>query len=176
MRRADHPRTMEKAVESQEKVPVEIGIEEKDRQKIADGLSVLLADSYTLYVKTHNYHWNVTGPQFQALHKMFEEQYIELQTAVDDIAERIRAIGFFAPASLRAFQKLSSIEEDEPGEVPKADEMIRALVEGHQTLVRTVRSMFPVVHKANDESTLNMLTDRLNIHEKTAWMLRSLLD
>jgi starvation-inducible DNA-binding protein len=167
---------MEKTIESPEKVPVEIGIEEKDRQKIADGLSRLLADTYTLYTKTHNYHWNVTGPQFQALHKMFEEQYIELADAVDLIAERIRAIGFFAPASFRAFQKLTSIEEDESDEPPPAKEMIRSLVEAHQTVVRTVRSLFPVVHKAIDESTLNLLTDRLGTHEKTAWMLRSLLD
>lgn len=167
---------MEKTIESQEKVPVEIGIEEKDRQKIADGLSRLLADTYTLYTKTHNYHWNVTGPQFQALHKMFEDQYIELADAVDLIAERIRAIGFFAPASFRKFQKLSSIEEDEGDEPPQAKEMIRSLVEGHQAVVVTVRSLFPAVHKATDESTLNLLTDRLGIHEKTAWMLRSLLD
>lgn len=152
---------------------INIGISEADRKEIADGLSHLLADSYTLYLKTHNYHWNVTGPMFQTLHLMFETQYNELALAVDLIAERIRALGFPAPGSYREFGKLTSIPEDE--DVPDAQEMIRRLVAGQETVTRTARSIFPVVDKANDEPTADLLTQRMQLHEKNAWMLRSLL-
>jgi len=152
---------------------INIGIEEQDRQEIAEGLSRLLADSYTLYLKTHNYHWNVTGPMFQTLHLMFEAQYNELALAVDLIAERIRALGFPAPGSYREFGKLTSISEDE--DAPNATEMIRRLVAGQETVTRTARSIFPVVDKANDEPTADLLTQRMQLHEKNAWMLRSLL-
>lgn len=154
-------------------MPINIGIEEKDRQEIAEGLARLLADTYTLYLKTHNYHWNVTGPMFQTLHLMFEQQYNELALAVDLIAERIRALGFPAPGSYKAFSQLSSIK-DEDG-APSAQEMIRSLVEGQEAVVRTARSVFPVVERASDEPTADLLTQRMQIHEKTAWMLRSLL-
>lgn len=152
---------------------INIGISEADRKEIADGLSHLLADSYTLYLKTHNYHWNVTGPMFQTLHLMFETQYNELALAVDLIAERIRALGFPAPGSYREFGKLTSIAEDE--DAPDAQEMIRRLVAGQETVTRTARSIFPVVDKANDEPTADLLTQRMQTHEKNAWMLRSLL-
>lgn len=152
---------------------INIGISEADRKAIADGLSHLLADSYTLYLKTHNYHWNVTGPMFQTLHLMFETQYNELALAVDLIAERIRALGFPAPGSYREFGKLTSIPEDE--DAPDAQEMIRRLVAGQETVTRTARSIFPVVDKANDEPTADLLTQRMQLHEKNAWMLRSLL-
>jgi starvation-inducible DNA-binding protein len=154
-------------------LPINIGIEENERHEIADGLSRLLADTYTLYLKTHNFHWNVTGPMFQTLHLMFETQYTELSTAVDLIAERIRALGFPAPASYAAFGRLSSITEEEG--VPEATDMIRQLVEGQEAVVRTARSIFPVVEKAGDEPTADLLTQRMQVHEKTAWMLRSLL-
>lgn len=154
-------------------MPINIGIEEKDRREIAEGLSRLLADTYTLYLKTHNFHWNVTGPMFQTLHLMFEEQYTELAQAVDQIAERIRALGFPAPGSYREFGKLTSIEEDK-GEL-SAQDMIRALVTGQETVVRTARSVFPVVDASNDEPTADLLTERMQVHEKTAWMLRSLV-
>ncbi len=153
---------------------INIGIKENDRKKIADGLSHLLADSYTLYLKTHNYHWNVTGPMFQTLHLMFEAQYTELALAVDLIAERIRALGFPAPGSYHEFAKLTSIKEEGDG-VPNANEMIRRLVEGQEAVTRTARSLFPVVDKASDEPTADLLTQRMQIHEKNAWMLRSLL-
>ena len=153
---------------------IDIGINETDRKAIAHGLSRLLADTYTLYLKTHNFHWNVTGPMFQTLHLMFETQYTELALAVDQIAERIRALGYPAPGTYAAYSKLSSIRE-EPG-VPKADEMIRLLVEGQEAVVRTARSIFPAAEKANDEPTADLLTQRMQIHEKTAWMLRSLLE
>ncbi|HIK27905.1 MAG: DNA starvation/stationary phase protection protein [Oscillatoriaceae bacterium SKW80] len=153
---------------------IDIGIEEKSRQEIAEGLSRLLADTYTLYLKTHNFHWNVTGPMFQTLHLMFEAQYTELATAVDQIAERIRALGFPAPGTYSEFARLSSIPET-PG-VPKAEEMIRLLVEGQEAVVRTARSIFPIVEKVNDEPTADLLTQRMQVHEKTAWMLRSLLE
>lgn len=152
---------------------IEIGIAAEDRQKITDGLSRLLADSYTLYLKTHNYHWNVTGPLFNTLHTMFETQYTELATAVDEIAERIRALGHPAPGSYRAFGKLTSIEEEDS--VPSAEEMIRQLVIGQETVVRTAREVFPLAEKANDEPTADLLTQRMQIHEKNAWMLRSML-
>ncbi len=153
---------------------INIGIKENDRKKIADGLSHLLADSYTLYLKTHNYHWNVTGPMFQTLHLMFEAQYTELALAVDLIAERIRALGFPAPGSYHEFAKLTSIKEEGDG-VPNANEMIRRLVEGQEAVTRTARSLFPIVDKASDEPTADLLTQRMQIHEKNAWMLRSLL-
>ena len=153
---------------------IDIGIQETDRKAIAEGLSRLLADTYTLYLKTHNFHWNVTGPMFQTLHLMFETQYNELALAVDLIAERIRALGYPAPGTYAEYSKLSSIKE-EPG-VPKADDMIRLLVAGQESVVRTARSIFPTVDKANDEPTADLLTQRMQIHEKTAWMLRSLLE
>ena len=154
-------------------MPINIGIEEGDRREIAEGLSRLLADTYTLYLKTHNFHWNVTGPMFQTLHLMFETQYNELALAVDQIAERIRALGFPAPATYGGFSRLSSIKEEEG--VPSAGEMIRLLVQGQEAVVRTARSIFPVVERASDEPTADLLTQRMQIHEKTAWMLRSLL-
>ena len=153
---------------------IDIGIQESDRKAIAEGLSRLLADTYTLYLKTHNFHWNVTGPMFQTLHLMFETQYNELALAVDLIAERIRALGYPAPGTYAEYSKLSSIKEA-PG-VPKAEDMIRLLVEGQEAVVRTARSVFPMVEKANDEPTADLLTQRMQIHEKTAWMLRSLLE
>lgn len=153
---------------------IDIGIEETTRREIAEGLSRLLADTYSLYLKTHNFHWNVTGPMFQTLHLMFETQYNELALAVDLIAERIRALGFPAPGTYSEFGRLSSIEET-PG-VPKAQEMIRLLVDGHETVARTARSLFPTVDQASDEPSADLLTQRLQVHEKTAWMLRSLLE
>ena len=153
---------------------INIGIDEADRQKIAEGLSRLLADSYTLYLKTHNFHWNVTGPMFNTLHLLFEQHYTELATAVDEIAERIRALGMPAPGSYKQFSELSSIEE-ETG-MPKAEEMIRQLVIGQETIVKTAREIFPSVDKVNDEPSADLLTQRMQIHEKNAWMLRSLLE
>jgi len=155
-------------------MPVDIGIDEADRREVADALSRLLADSYTVYLKTHNFHWNVTGPMFQTLHLMFEAQYTELALAVDAIAERIRALGFRAPGSYREFSRLSSIAEEE--QTPKAEEMIRSLVFGQEAIVRTARSAFTRAEKAGDQPTLDLLTQRMQVHEKTAWMLRSLLE
>lgn len=152
---------------------MDIGISEKNRKAIVEGLSRLLADTYTLYLKTHNFHWNVTGPMFQTLHLMFETQYNELALATDTIAERIRALGYPAPGSYREFSKLSSIPEAEG--VPEAKEMIKQLVEANETVIRTARSLFPEADEAADESTADLLTQRMQIHEKTAWMLRSLL-
>jgi starvation-inducible DNA-binding protein len=153
---------------------IDIGISDTDRRAIADGLARLLADTYTLYLKTHNYHLNVTGPMFNTLHLMFETQYNELALAVDQIAERIRALGHPAPGSYRAFSRLSSIEEEE--NVPSAEEMIRQLVIGQETVVRTAREIFPTVDRAHDEPTADLLTQRMQIHEKNAWMLRSMLE
>lgn len=153
---------------------IEIGIEESQRKEIAEGLSRLLADTYTLYLKTHNFHWNVTGPMFQTLHLMFETHYNELALAVDLIAERIRALGFPAPGTYVDFGRLSSIPEEQG--VPPAQDMIRKLVKGHEAVVRTARSVFPAVEKASDEPTADLLTQRMQVHEKTAWMLRSLLE
>ncbi|MBP7066622.1 Dps family protein [Ferrovibrio sp.] len=153
---------------------IDIGINEKDRKKIADGLSHLLADTYTLYLKTHNYHWNVTGPMFQTLHLMFEQHYTELALAVDAIAERIRALGFAAPGTYAQFVKLSSIPEET--KIPAATDMIKNLVKGHEAVARTARAIFPQADKASDEPTADLLTQRLQVHEKTAWMLRSLLE
>lgn len=155
-------------------MPIEIGIKSSDRQKIADGLSHLLADSYTLYLKTHFFHWNVTGPNFNSLHLMFETQYNELALAVDTIAERIRSLGHVAPGSYKQYSKLSSIPETDV--VPHANDMIRFLVEGHEAVVRTARKVFPSAEKASDEATCDLLTQRIQLHEKTAWMLRSLLE
>ena len=152
---------------------LDIGIDSKDREAIAGGLSKLLADSYTLYLKTHNYHWNVTGPMFNTLHLMFETQYTELATAVDEIAERIRALGIKAPASYSAFSELTKITEGSGDE--SAEEMIRQLVIGQETVARTAREAFPAAEKANDEPSADLLTQRMQIHEKTAWMLRSML-
>jgi starvation-inducible DNA-binding protein len=153
---------------------IDIGIPEKDRKAIADGLSCLLADTYTLYLKTHNFHWNVKGPMFQTLHLMFETQYNELALAVDLIAERIRALGFPAPGTYKAYAKLSSIPETDG--VPEARDMIRLLVEGQEAVVRTARKVFPRVDKAGDEPSADLLTQRMQVHEKTAWMLRALLE
>lgn len=153
---------------------INIGIEVADRRAIVFGLSKVLADTYTLYLKTHNYHWNVTGPMFQTLHTLFETQYLELAIAVDNIAERIRALGEFAPGSYKAFAELSSIEE-ETGH-PTALQMIHNLVLAQESVVRTARQVFPTADKAHDEPTADLLTQRMQIHEKNAWMLRSLLD
>ncbi|MCW5731345.1 MAG: DNA starvation/stationary phase protection protein [Alphaproteobacteria bacterium] len=153
---------------------IDIGINDKSRKEIAEGLSHLLADTYTLYLKTHNYHWNVTGPMFQTLHTMFETQYNELALAVDEIAERIRALGHFAPGSYKAYSKLSSVKEEDG--VPDARSMIANLVKAHERTAKTARQIFPAADKASDEPTADLLTQRMQSHEKTAWMLRSLLD
>jgi len=153
---------------------IDIGIPEKERRKIAEGLSRLLADTFTLYLTTHNFHWNVTGPMFQTLHLMFEQQYNELWLALDAIAERIRALGFPAPGTYSEYARLSSIPET-PG-VPEAKDMIRILVQGHEAVARTARKTFPIVDKSSDEPTADLLTQRMQVHEKTAWMLRSLLE
>jgi starvation-inducible DNA-binding protein len=153
---------------------IDIGIEPAQREKIAGGLSRLLADTYTLYLKTHNFHWNVTGPMFNTLHLMFETQYNELALAVDLIAERIRALGVPAPGSYRDFGKLTSIKESEG--TPDARQMIRELMQGQEAVVRTARSVFPDAEGADDQPTADLLTQRMQIHEKTAWMLRSLLE
>ena len=153
---------------------IDIGISHDDRAKIVDGLSRLLADSYTLYLMTHNFHWNVTGPQFNSLHNMFMTQYTEQWNALDVIAERIRALGFAAPGTYKQFVKLTSIKEVEG--VPKAEEMLRLLVDAHETVARTARSIFAVIEDANDQPTADILPQRLDVHEKTAWMLRSSLD
>lgn len=156
------------------KSKLDIGISESQRKLTAEGLSKLLADSYTLYLKTHNFHWNVTGPMFQTLHLMFEGQYTELATAVDLIAERIRSLGFFAPASYAEFSKLTVIKESTT--VPNAQAMIAELVEGQEAVCRTARSIYPAAEESQDEATLDLLTQRLQLHEKTAWMLRSILE
>ena len=153
---------------------INIGISEEEREAIAQGLSRLLADTYTLYLKTHNFHWNVTGPMFQTLHLMFETQYSELALAVDLIAERIRSLGFPAPGTYAEFARLSSIPETSG--VPKAQDMIRLLVEGQEAVIRTARTVFPLADQASDEPTADLLTQRMQVHEKTAWMLRSLLE
>ncbi|MFU8797645.1 MAG: Dps family protein [Gammaproteobacteria bacterium] len=152
---------------------IDIGLSETARKEIADGLSRLLADSYTLYLKTHNFHWNVTGPMFNTLHLLFEGEYQELALAVDEIAERIRALGFPAPASYAQYAALSSVKEET--NVPSAENMIKQLVEGQETVVRTARSIFPTVEKVCDAPTIDLLTRRMFTHEKNAWMLRSLL-
>ncbi|MDP2313587.1 MAG: Dps family protein [Pseudomonadota bacterium] len=153
---------------------IDIGISEPEREQIVEGLSRLLADTYTLYLKTHNFHWNVTGPMFNTLHLMFMAQYTEMWTSVDLVAERIRSLGAPAPGNYADFARLTSIP-DSPG-VPAAMEMVKLLVEGHEAVIRTARSVFPVVDKAGDEASADLLTQRLQVHEKTAWMLRSLLE
>ncbi|PKO89694.1 MAG: DNA starvation/stationary phase protection protein [Betaproteobacteria bacterium HGW-Betaproteobacteria-10] len=153
---------------------MDTGISKKDREKIAAGLSRLLADSYTLYLKTHNFHWNVKGPMFNTLHLMFMGQYTELWNALDLIAERIRALGFPAPGTYREFAALTVIKESEG--VPDATEMIKQLLSGQEAVVKTARSIFPIINKAGDEPSADLLTQRMQIHEKNAWMLRSLLE
>jgi starvation-inducible DNA-binding protein len=153
---------------------IDIGIDAGKREEIARGLSRVLADTYTLYLKTHNFHWNVTGPMFQTLHLMFETHYNELALAVDLVAERIRALGLPAPGTYRQFAELSTIKEEDG--VPKATDMIKKLVEGHETVARTAREVFGQADAANDQPTCDLLTQRMQIHEKTAWMLRSLLE
>lgn len=154
-------------------VAIDIGIGQQDREKIAGGLARVLADTYSLYLKTHNFHWNVEGPMFNTLHLMFMEQYTELWNALDSIAERIRSLGYPAPGTYSEFDRLASIEETEG--VPEAMEMVRLLVAGHEAVARTARATFPAAEKGGDESTADLLTQRLQVHEKTAWMLRSLL-
>jgi starvation-inducible DNA-binding protein len=153
---------------------IDIGIPEAERAKIAEGLTRVLADTYTLYLKTHNYHWNVTGPMFNTLHTMFEVQYNELWMAVDEIAERIRSLGEYAPGSYAAYAALTSIEED--AGVPKAEAMLANLVKGHEAVARTARAVFPLAEEASDEPTADLLTQRMQASEKTAWMLRSMLE
>lgn len=152
---------------------IDIGISEEERKLIADGLSVLLADTYTLYNKTHGYHWNVTGPMFNTLHQMFMQQYTELWNSIDLIAERIRSLGFFAPSGYTAFSKLTTISEDHG--VPNSTEMLKNLVTGHEAVIKTARNIFKGAENAMDQVTLDLLTQRLDVHEKTAWMLRAML-
>lgn len=161
------------AKKSAKAASMDIGISLEQREKIVKGLSALLADSYSLYLMTHNFHWNVTGPQFNSLHNMFMAQYTEQWNALDIIAERIRALGFPAPGTYKEFAKLTSIKEVDG--VPSANDMVKYLVQAQETTARTARSLFPVVDEANDQPTADVLTQRLNVHEKTAWMLRSLL-
>lgn len=163
------------ASDSPTRMPVRIGISDGDRSAIAGGLSRLLADTYTLYLTTHNFHWNVTGPMFNTLHQMFMAQYTELWNAVDPIAERIRSLGHVAPGSYRQFVELASVP-DAPAVPPKALEMVRILVEGHEAVARTARGIFPLADQAGDEPTADLLTQRLTVHEQSAWMLRSLLE
>lgn len=155
-------------------VAIDIGIAPKERKAIADGLAKVLADTYTVYLKTHGFHWNVTGPMFQTLHLMFMQQYTEAWTAVDLVAERIRALGFPAPGSYAAFSKLASVKEE--NDVPSATNMIKILVKDHERVAKTARAVLPVADKANDQPTIDLITQRLQWHEKTAWMLRSLLE
>jgi len=154
-------------------VPVQIGIPEEKRIDVVKGLSRVLADSYGLYLKTHNYHWNVVGPMFHSLHTMFEQEYTELALAVDEIAERIRALGEVAPATYRQFSRLSSVPEDE--DVPDAPEMVRRLVQAHETTARTAREVLRIAEDASDQVSTDLLVRRLEVHEKTAWMLRSMV-
>jgi starvation-inducible DNA-binding protein len=154
-------------------MPIDTGISAKDRAAIANGLSRLLADTYVLYLKTHGFHWNVEGPMFQTLHQMFMDQYTETWNAIDPIAERIRALGHYAPGSSQQYGKLASIKESTG--VPKAEKMVAELIAGQEAVARTARSILPLADKANDQPTLDLLTQRLDIHEKNAWMLRSLL-
>jgi starvation-inducible DNA-binding protein len=156
-------------------VLIDIGISEINRQAITDGLSHLLADTYTLYMTTHNFHWNVSGPMFNSLHNMFMLQYTELWNAVDPIAERIRSLGHPAPGSYAQFAKLSSLP-DAPAKPPKAMEMVAILAQGHEAVARTARGLYEVVGEAHDEPTADLLTQRIGVHEQTAWMLRSMLE
>ena len=153
---------------------IDIGLSAGERRKIAEGLGHMLADAFTLYLKTHNFHWNISGPMFNSLHVMFEGQYTEHWTALDEIAERIRSLGFNAPGSYAEFAKLTSIE-DSTG-FPKAKEMVAQLVAGQEAVVRTARSVFPIAEKAQDQATMDLLTQRMQLHEKNAWMLRSLIE
>jgi starvation-inducible DNA-binding protein len=154
-------------------IAIDIGISDQDRAAVAGDLSRLLADTYTLYLMTHNFHWNVTGPMFNTLHNMFMEQYTELWNSLDTIAERIRALGHFAPGTYREYAELSSISE--PQSVPEATEMVRLLVKGNEAVAKTARAVFKVADEANDQPTADLMTQRLDVHEKAAWMLRSLL-
>ena len=163
------------AAASPSNIGINIGISEKDRAAITAGLSRLLADTYTLYLTTHNFHWNVTGPMFNSLHAMFMAQYTELWTAVDPIAERIRSLGVAAPGSYAQFGALTSLK-DAPATPPKAMEMVRILMEGHEAVARTARGIFPAAEAASDEPTADLLTQRLTVHEQTAWMLRAILE
>lgn len=153
---------------------INIGLKEEVRHQIADGLAKILADTYTLYLKTHNFHWNVTGPMFSTLHTLFESQYTELASAVDEIAERIRTLGFKAPGSYKQFSALTSIVEETT--VPSATDMIKQLVDGHECVIRGIRELFPTISENHDEASTDLLTGRLDVHEKTAWMLRSFLE
>ena len=167
---------MKKSVAASKNVlAINIGISDKDRAAIAKGLSCLLADTFTLYLTTHNFHWNVTGPMFNTLHQMFMVQYTELWMAADPVAERIRSLGHAAPGSYAQFSELASIP-DVPDTPPKALDMVRILVHGHEAVARTARELFPVADKANDQPTADLLTQRLTVHEQTAWMLRALLE
>lgn len=161
------------AVDISKPLPIDIGIGEKDRQKIADGLSNVLANTYTLYLKTHNFHWNVTGPMFSTLHLLFETQYDELALAVDSVAERIRALGVYAPASFSQFKDLSTVKEETS--VPSAVEMIQQLAKDNETVSKVCREVLPLADKVDDQPTNDLLTQRMQVHEKNAWMLRSLL-
>ena len=152
---------------------IDIGIDQQDRTRIAQGLSRMLADTYLLYLKTHNFHWNVEGPMFQTLHQMFMEEYVEAWNAIDLIAERIRALGHYAPGTYKEYVKLGSIKETDG--VPKAEQMVKLLIQAQEAVVRTARSVLPIAEDANDQPTLDLLTQRMQIHEKNAWMLRSLL-
>lgn len=165
---------MSTAIKSEKAVDINIGISEENREKIADALSRVLADSYVLYLKTHNYHWNVTGELFHSLHEQFEEQYTELADAIDEIAERIRALGYRAPGTFKEFNELTSIEEKQ--DEPEAMEMVRRLAVGNEQLLRTARQALVPAKEAEDEATIDLLTERLNVHSKTAWMLRSHLE
>lgn len=165
---------MAKKAKTPTSASIDIGIDKGQRKSIADGLSRLLADEYTLYLKTHNFHWNVTGPMFNTLHLMFETHYTESALAVDLVAERIRALACAAPGTYKQYAELSSIEETDG--VPEAMEMVRLLVKGHEACVRTARSVFPLADEAHDEPTADLLTQRMQVHEKTAWMLRSILE
>lgn len=153
---------------------INIGLAESARHEIADGLAKILADTYTLYLKTHNFHWNVTGPMFTTLHQLFEKEYTEMALAVDQIAERMRALGFNAPGTYKQFGELTSIKEE--AHVPAAKDMIKQLVEGHEAVIRTLRKLFPTASENNDEGTADLITERLEVHEKEAWMLRSILE
>lgn len=160
----------------QEAPPIDLGLQDDARQQIADGLGNVLADTYTLYLKTHYYHWNVTGNFFQTLHELFETQYQDLWAATDEIAERIRALGVFSPGTYKEFADRSTLDEDTPGDIPDAETMVANLVKGHETVVRTIRPVLDQADDAGDEVTVDLLTGRLTFHEKTAWMLRSFLE
>jgi starvation-inducible DNA-binding protein len=156
--------------------PIDLGIPEDARKAVVKDLENVLADTYTLYLKTHHYHWNVTGPMFQTLHVLFEQQYNNLWTAVDEIAERIRSLGHFAPGTYQEFADRTSVEVDKPGKVPEASVMVANLVKGHEAVVRTIRPALARADEAGDDVTVDLLTQRLTFHEKTAWMLRALLE